>query len=92
MSDKPPEVRARISREMSERERALELIRRRKREMEGNATPSTVSGEPISGYGDMFNRREVEEAHKYRDRRRDNHRARRWDDDERNRSRPTRQW
>jgi hypothetical protein len=69
ISDKPPEVQARLSRESSERERALELIRRKKREMEIIATPSTVHGEPSSGYGDVFNRREVEEAHRYRDRR-----------------------
>ncbi|PPQ98091.1 hypothetical protein CVT26_003261 [Gymnopilus dilepis] len=73
IADKPPEVQERLSRESSERERALELIRRKKREMEGNATPSTVHGEPIGGYGDVFNRREVEEAHRHRER------DRRWD-------------
>ncbi|KAF9482915.1 hypothetical protein BDN70DRAFT_800562 [Pholiota conissans] len=76
ISDKPPEVQARLSRESSERERALELIRRKKREMEIAATPSTVHGEPSSGYGDVFNRREVEEAHRYRDRRWDGSRRR----------------
>ncbi|PPQ88270.1 hypothetical protein CVT25_005433 [Psilocybe cyanescens] len=90
-SDKPPEVQARLSRESSERERALELIRRRKREMAGSATPSTVHGESGSGYGDVFNRREVEEAHKHRERRWDGG-NRRWDDDGRSRNRPARQW
>ena len=72
---------------MSERERALELIRRKKRHLEGNATPSTVCEEPSSGYGDVFNRREVEEAHRYRDRP-----HRRWDDEDRNGHRSRRQW
>lgn len=87
-SDKPPEVQARLSRETSERERALELIRRKKRHMEGNATPSTVCDESSGGYGDVFNRREVEEAHRYRDR----PLHRRWDDEDRNRNRSRRQW
>ncbi|KIM47302.1 hypothetical protein M413DRAFT_23522 [Hebeloma cylindrosporum] len=86
-SDKPPEVQARLSRETSERDRALELIRRKKRQMEGNATPSTVCEEPGSGYGDVFNRREVEEAHRYRDRP-----PRRWEDEDRSRNRSRRQW
>ncbi|KAF8959812.1 hypothetical protein BDZ97DRAFT_1666698 [Flammula alnicola] len=86
ISDKPPEVQARLSRESSERERALELIRRKKREMEANATPSTVHGEPSDGYGDVFNRREVEEAHRYRDRRR------RRDEEDRTRNHLQRQW
>ncbi|KAF8870554.1 hypothetical protein BD779DRAFT_1680987 [Infundibulicybe gibba] len=68
-SMQPPEVSARLTRESSERERALELIRRKKREMEGSATPSTVHGGMEEGYGDVFNRREVEEAHHRRDRR-----------------------
>ncbi|KAF8168567.1 hypothetical protein B0H34DRAFT_793148 [Crassisporium funariophilum] len=88
---KPPEVQARLSRESSERERALELIRRKKREMEGNATPSTVCGDASSGYGDVFNRREVEEAHRFKDKRWDGG-NRRWDDDGRGRDRPQRQW
>ncbi|KAJ6518983.1 hypothetical protein C8R45DRAFT_1048106 [Mycena sanguinolenta] len=62
----PPEVQARLTRESSERERAMELIRRKQREMRGSETPSTVHG---GGYGDVFNRREVEEAHRGRDRR-----------------------
>jgi len=78
--DKPPQVQARLSRESTERERALELIRRKRREMEGNATPSTVFND--SGYADVYNKREVEEAHKFRDRRWDGgHRY--WDDDDR---------
>ncbi|KAJ7149672.1 hypothetical protein C8R46DRAFT_964215 [Mycena filopes] len=59
-SSRPPEVQARLTRESSERERALELIRRKQREQRGSETPSTVYGG--SGYGDVFNRREVEEA------------------------------
>ena len=43
--DKPSEIQARLSREPTERGRALELIRRKKREMEGNLTPSTVSND-----------------------------------------------
>lgn len=61
-----PEVSERLSRESSERQRALELIKRKKREMEGSATPSTVRSGMGGGYGDVFNRREVEEAHRYR--------------------------
>ena len=87
--DKPPEVQARLSRESTERERALELIRRKRREMEGNATPSTVFDD--SGYGDVYNKREVEAAHRFRDRRWDNkHRG--WDDDDRHKSRPSKSW
>ncbi|KAF8163932.1 hypothetical protein K438DRAFT_273109 [Mycena galopus ATCC 62051] len=62
----PPEVQARLTRETSERERAMELIRRKQREMRGSETPSSVHG---GGYGDLFNRREVEEAHRGRERR-----------------------
>ncbi|KAI1784452.1 hypothetical protein LXA43DRAFT_1122982 [Ganoderma leucocontextum] len=63
----------RTSRESAERLRALELVRRRKREMGGSETPGTVrggghgsgsgSGTGDYGYGDVFNRRAVEEAH-----------------------------
>ena len=82
--DKPPEVQARLSRESTERERALALIRRKRREMDGNATPSTVFND--SGYADVYNRREVEEAHRFRDRRWDSgHRY--WDDDDRHNTR-----
>ena len=38
-----------------------------KREMEGNLTPSTVSND--SGYGDVYNKRELQDAHRFRDRR-----------------------
>ncbi|KAK0465052.1 uncharacterized protein EV420DRAFT_935726 [Desarmillaria tabescens] len=62
----PPEVNARITRELSERERALALIRRKKAEERGSETPSTVHGGTESEYGDMYNRREVEEAHRGR--------------------------
>jgi hypothetical protein len=79
-------MQARLSRESSERERALDLIRRKKREMEGNATPSTVCDESGT-YGDVFNRKEVEEAHRYRDRP-----HRRWDDEDRNWNRSRRRW
>ncbi|KAH7884158.1 hypothetical protein F5I97DRAFT_1660469 [Phlebopus sp. FC_14] len=58
---------ARLSRESSERERALALIRRKQREMAGSATPSTVHGGMDGGYDDVFNRREVEAAHAHRD-------------------------
>ncbi|KAI6047013.1 hypothetical protein EDC04DRAFT_2557331 [Pisolithus marmoratus] len=63
----------RLRRESSERERALALIRKKKREMEGSETPSTVHGGMDNGYGDVFNRREVEEAHAQRDRWRRTH-------------------
>lgn len=63
-----PQVSERLSRESAERQRAQELIRRRRREMAGSETPSTVHGGMDGGYGDVFNRREVEEAHRQRDR------------------------
>ncbi|KAJ7268506.1 hypothetical protein C8J57DRAFT_1325319 [Mycena rebaudengoi] len=76
-SSRPPEVQARLTRESSERERALELIRRKQREIRGSETPSTVHG---GGYGDVFNRREVEEAHRGRERgwREPDYRQTRW--------------
>lgn len=86
----PPEVQARLSRESSERERALELIRRKKREMRGSETPSTVHGELDNRYEDVFNRREVEEAHRTRDRRwdgRERGHDRGWANDDRSRAR-----
>ncbi|KAI0685214.1 hypothetical protein BC835DRAFT_1408888 [Cytidiella melzeri] len=61
-----PEMSERLSRESSERLRASELIKRRKRESGGSATPSTARSGMGGGYGDVFNRREVEEAHRYR--------------------------
>lgn len=66
---RPPEVTERMSRESTERQRAMELIRRKKREMAGSETPSTVHGGMDGGYRDVFNRREVEDAHRHRDRR-----------------------
>ncbi|PSS37950.1 hypothetical protein PHLCEN_2v207 [Hermanssonia centrifuga] len=74
----PPPSTERLQRESSERQRALELIRRKKREMQGSETPSTVYGGMEGGYGDVYNRREVEEAHRYKDR--DGGRDRRWED------------
>jgi DNA-binding transcriptional MerR regulator len=70
----PPQLKqqdpttARRNRESSERERALALIRRKKREMAGSETPSTVHGGMDGGYGDVYNKREVDEAHAHRDR------------------------
>ncbi|KAH9921452.1 uncharacterized protein B0H18DRAFT_828475, partial [Fomitopsis serialis] len=66
---------ARMNRESAERQRALELIRRKKRETAGSETPSTVHGGVEEGYRDVFNRREVDEARK--------HRERRWDEKDR---------
>ncbi|KAI0077542.1 hypothetical protein K474DRAFT_1083069 [Panus rudis PR-1116 ss-1] len=67
-TSQPPAVAERVHRESSERQRALELIRRKKREMSGSETPSTVYGGREEGYGDLFNKREVEEAHRTRER------------------------
>ncbi|KAF8345792.1 hypothetical protein F5887DRAFT_1074217 [Amanita rubescens] len=68
-NNKPTSVEARLARESSERERALALIRRRKREMMGSETPSTThGGMEGEGYGDIFNKKEVEEARKSRER------------------------
>ncbi|KIL60782.1 hypothetical protein M378DRAFT_130349 [Amanita muscaria Koide BX008] len=74
----PDPQATRLARESSERERALALIRRKKREMMGSETPSTVHGGVDEGYGDMFNREEVAEARKERER--DRHVERYWDD------------
>ncbi|KAH9010096.1 hypothetical protein EDB83DRAFT_435640 [Lactarius deliciosus] len=73
----------RLARESAERERALALVRRKQRERaeSATATPSTVHG----GYADMFNRLEVEDAHRERDRA---WRQRRWEDDAGNGRRP----
>jgi hypothetical protein len=75
----------RLARESAERERALALVRRKQREREraesATATPSTVhGGDGGPGYADVFNRREVEDAHRERDR---VWRQRRWDHDDR---------
>lgn len=67
---------ARMSRESSERERALALIQRKRRDAEGSETPSTVYNTP--GYADMYNRRDVEAAHRDRG----DYRHRKWDDDD----------
>jgi pyruvate/2-oxoglutarate dehydrogenase complex dihydrolipoamide acyltransferase (E2) component len=76
----------RLVRESAERERALALVRRKQREREraesATATPSTVHG---GGYADVFNRVEVEDAHRERDRA---WRQRRWEDDAGNSRRP----
>ncbi|KAN0113792.1 hypothetical protein V8E52_007445 [Russula decolorans] len=86
-SQKPPPSSAsregRLARESVERERALALLRRKQREREqaerATATPSTVNGgDGGVGYADLFNRREVEDAHRERDR---SWRHRRWEDD-----------
>ncbi|PFH45107.1 hypothetical protein AMATHDRAFT_71988 [Amanita thiersii Skay4041] len=92
-SHAPSQVQVRLTRESSERERALALIRKKKREMLGSATPSTVHGglDEGDGYGDLFNRKEVEEAHRERERRRD----RGWGDESwssSSRHRPSRRW
>jgi hypothetical protein len=73
----------RLARESVERERALTLLRRKQREREqaerATVTPSTVNGSDRGpGYADVFNRREVEDAHRERDR---SWRHRRWEDD-----------
>jgi hypothetical protein len=47
--------------------------------MQGSMTPSTVHADDEGGYTDVFNKREVEEAHRGRDRRWD-HQSRGWDD------------
>ncbi|KAH9964716.1 hypothetical protein BGW80DRAFT_1230902 [Lactifluus volemus] len=73
----------RLVRESAERERALALVRRKQRERaeSATATPSTVrGGDGGPGYADVFNRREVEDAHRERDR---VWRQRRWEDDDR---------
>ncbi|KAI0050494.1 hypothetical protein FA95DRAFT_1570559 [Auriscalpium vulgare] len=81
-------VEGRLARESSERERALALIRRKQREMAGSATPSTVRG---GGYGDVYNKEEVEDARREREwggRNREREadlRRRGWEDDGRGR-------
>ena len=92
-SQKPPppsaSLESRLARESAERERALALLRRKQREREqaerATATPSTVNGgDGGPGYADLFNRREVEDAHRERDR---SWRHRRWEDDGRDKHR-----
>ncbi|KAJ6518124.1 hypothetical protein C8R47DRAFT_6901 [Mycena vitilis] len=55
----PPDVRTRLSRECSERLRALALIRQRRNE------PPEICHK--DDYGDLFNRQEVEEARRRRE-------------------------
>ena len=62
-----PALSARLTRESSERQRALELKRRKQLELEGSMTPSSVQTGAGYKYGDQFNRREVEEAHRWRE-------------------------
>jgi hypothetical protein len=91
-STNPPELQARLSRESSERQRALELIRRKKRETEGSMTPSTVHGDYSSGYTDQFNRHEVEEAHRNWGRRETHMPRRGWDNNADRDERHRRNW
>ncbi|THV06963.1 hypothetical protein K435DRAFT_710690 [Dendrothele bispora CBS 962.96] len=73
-SSQNSQTTARLTRESSERERALALIERKKREAAkasrmGSMTPSTVHGgldDRESEYGDMYNKQAVEEAHRYK--------------------------
>ncbi|KAI5119458.1 hypothetical protein M0805_008394, partial [Coniferiporia weirii] len=65
-----PARSAREVRESSERARAFALIERKKRELVGSATPSTVrggAGDDTFRYGDQFNSRAVAEAHRRRE-------------------------
>jgi hypothetical protein len=77
-SSSNPSVQARLQRESSERERARALIQRRRRELEGSMTPSTVYNDDDDGYGDVYNRQEVKDAHRGRDRRKHRERRREW--------------
>jgi len=61
-------VQTRLRRESSERERARALIQRKKKELEGNMTPNTMCGDDDEGYRDVYNRQEVKDAHRIRDR------------------------
>lgn len=60
---------ARLRRESEERLRAKELIRKRQKEKESKLsgvcmTPGTPGGGHSLGYGDVYNPRETEEAHR----------------------------
>lgn len=55
---------SRLSREQVERQRAAELIARRRREQAGAETPSTIISR--GAYDSMYNRAEVEDATKRR--------------------------
>ncbi|GJJ13081.1 hypothetical protein Clacol_007331 [Clathrus columnatus] len=65
---------ARIQRESRERARAIELIRKRQKEKEHERsgiicmTPSSVDFDHALGYGDVYNPRETQEAHRRWDR------------------------
>jgi len=63
------EIDARVFRESSERLRALDLIRRKKRKIEESEVSNVVRSGFDSQYNDMFNRKLVEEAHRGRERR-----------------------
>lgn len=58
-------LESRLQREQSERERAAALIAQRKKEkemaMRGSETPSSVAPSE-GGYGDLYNKMDVEEA------------------------------
>ncbi|KAF8641777.1 hypothetical protein AX16_009803, partial [Volvariella volvacea WC 439] len=56
-AEQRPEVAARLARESSERQRALELIKRKKQEKAVAMTPSTTYGGDDE-YADQYNRRE----------------------------------
>ncbi|RPD53691.1 hypothetical protein L226DRAFT_502299 [Lentinus tigrinus ALCF2SS1-7] len=68
----------RLTRESAERQRALELIRRKKMMEGGGSEPSTPSTVRGGGYGDVFNRREIEEVQRARRREHDRDRDREW--------------
>jgi len=68
-SSTDPLIQARLQRESSERERARALIQRKKKELEGSMTPSTICADDDEGYRDVYNRQEVKDAHRIRDRR-----------------------
>jgi hypothetical protein len=93
--DAPPPVQARLTRESSERQRALALIERKKREAALAAAASTPStsygltpygGNETPGYSDQFNTEEVQLAHRSKDYverwRSGGARERRWDEDD----------
>ncbi|KAK7060153.1 hypothetical protein VNI00_000917 [Paramarasmius palmivorus] len=67
---KPSAQQARLTRESSERERALALIRAKKRQAMGSETPMSTRSDDASEYGDMYNRREVAAARESREKRR----------------------
>ena len=70
-SETAPARAARESRESNERARAQALKARKRREMAGSATPSTVRADVINDdgylYANQFNARAVAEAHRWRD-------------------------